>query len=71
MRAHVSHHTGRGRPCGGPARRCRRLSRRRYRERNLLEHFFNLLKQYRGIASRYDKLANTVLAGFLFVCVVL
>ena len=42
-----------------------------YRERNLVERFFNKLKQYRGIATRYDKLANTFLAGVLLVCVIL
>jgi transposase len=42
-----------------------------YRERNLVERFFQKLKQYRGIATRYDKLANTFLAGVLLVCVVL
>lgn len=42
-----------------------------YRERNLVERFFNALKQYRGIATRYDKLANTFLAGALLVCVIL
>jgi transposase len=26
-----------------------------YRQRNLVERFFNKLKQYRGIATRYDK----------------
>src|SRR5271165_6938457 len=42
-----------------------------YCERNLVERFFNKLKQYRGISTRYDKLANTFLAGVLLVCVVL
>ena len=42
-----------------------------YRERNLVERFFNALKQYRGIATRYDKLANTFLSGVLLVCVIL
>lgn len=42
-----------------------------YRERNLVERFFNALKQYRGIATRYDKLANTFLTGVLLVCVIL
>ena len=32
-----------------------------YRERNLVERFFNKLKQYRALATRYDKLANTFL----------
>lgn len=27
-----------------------------YKERNVIEHFFNKLKQFRRIASRYDKL---------------
>jgi transposase len=42
-----------------------------YRERNLVERFFNTLKQYRGIATRYDKLANTFLTGVLLVCVLI
>lgn len=40
-----------------------------YRERNLVERFFNKLKQYRAIATRYDKLANTFLAAVALVCV--
>ena len=42
-----------------------------YCERNLVERFFNKLKQYRGIATRYDKLGETFLAGVLLVCVLL
>lgn len=42
-----------------------------YRERNLIERFFCTLKQYRAIATRYDKLASTFLAGVLLVCVVI
>jgi transposase len=42
-----------------------------YCERNLVERFFNALKHYRGIATRYDKLANTFLTGVLLVCVIL
>jgi transposase len=34
-----------------------------YRERNLVERFFNKLKGFRAIATRYDKLASTFLAG--------
>jgi transposase len=34
-----------------------------YRERNLVERFFNKLKHFRAIATRYDKLACTFLAG--------
>ena len=29
-----------------------------YCERNLVERFFNKIKHYRGIATRYDKLAR-------------
>ena len=34
-----------------------------YRERNLIERFFNKLKHFRGIATRYDKLARNFLAA--------
>ena len=34
-----------------------------YRERNLVERFFNKLKHFRAIATRYDKLAKNFLAG--------
>jgi transposase len=34
-----------------------------YCERNLIERFFNKLKHYRAIATRYDKLAKIFLAG--------
>ena len=42
-----------------------------YRERNLVERFFCKLKNYRGIATRYDKLASTFLGGVLLVCVLI
>ena len=34
-----------------------------YCERNLVERFFNKLKHFRAIATRYDKLARIFLAG--------
>ena len=34
-----------------------------YCERNLVERFFNHLKHFRAIATRYDKLARNFLAG--------
>jgi transposase len=34
-----------------------------YCERNLVERFFNKLKHFRAIATRYDKLAKIFLAG--------
>jgi transposase len=40
-----------------------------YRERNLVERFFCKLKQYRALATRYDKLANTFLAAVALVCI--
>ena len=40
-----------------------------YRERNPVERFFGKLDQYRAIATRYDKLANTFLAAVALVCV--
>ncbi len=42
-----------------------------YRERNLVERFFNKLKHYRAIATRYDKLASSFLAAVQFVAVVI
>ena len=42
-----------------------------YRERNLIERFFNMLKQYRAIATRYDKLANPFLAGVQLACAII
>ncbi|KAB2851415.1 MAG: transposase, partial [Hyphomicrobiaceae bacterium] len=33
--------------------------------------FFNKIKHYRAIATRFDKLATTFLAGVMLVCVVL
>ena len=37
-----------------------------YRQRNLVERFFNKLKHFRRIATRYDKLARNFLAA-LFI----
>jgi transposase len=34
-----------------------------YCERNLIERFFNKIKHFRGIATRYDKLARNYPAG--------
>lgn len=43
----------RWRPCFSPTL---------YRKRNLVERFFNKLKHFRRIATRYDKLAENFLA---------
>ncbi|MEA5448111.1 transposase, partial [Leptolyngbya sp. CCNP1308] len=34
-----------------------------YKARHLIENFFAKLKQYRAIATRYDKLAETFLSA--------
>jgi len=36
-----------------------------YRQRNLIERFFNKLKHFRRVATRYDKLARNFLAAVL------
>ena len=36
-----------------------------YRNRNLIERFFNRLKHFRGIATRFNKLARNFLAAVL------
>jgi transposase len=38
-----------------------------YRDRNLIERFFNEIKHFRAIATRYDKLATNFLAGVQLV----
>lgn len=38
------------------------ISKRLYRERNLIERFFSNLKHFRRVATRYDKLAANFLA---------
>jgi transposase len=41
----------------------RSVDRRLYRQRNLVERFFNKLKHFRRIATRYDKLARNFLSA--------
>ena len=40
-----------------------------YKQRNLIERFFNKLKYYRRIATRYDKLGSTFLAMTKLACI--
>jgi transposase len=42
-----------------------------YRERNLVERFFNKIKHYRAIATRYDKLARNFLAALQLVAAII
>ncbi len=41
-----------------------------YRERNLAERFWNKIKHYRAIATRYDKLARNFLAAVHLVAAI-
>jgi len=42
-----------------------------YKERHLAECLFQKLKQFRGIASRYNKLARRFLAGVHLACILI
>jgi transposase len=44
---------------------------RAYRERNLIERMFGRLKDFRRVATRYDKLARNFLAATLLAAVVI
>ena len=42
-----------------------------YRQRNLIERMFARLKDFRRVATRYDKLASNFLAGVLIAAIVI
>jgi transposase len=42
-----------------------------YKARHLIENFFAKLKQYRAIATRYDKRASTFLGGIHLVAAII
>jgi len=44
--------------------------RQAYRQRNLIERMFSRLKDFRRIATRYDKLASNFLAGILIAAAI-
>jgi len=44
----------------------RRIDRDLYKERNLIERMFNKIKNFRRIATRYDKTASSYLS-FVFI----
>ena len=54
-----------------PMRKTRKLrmavDRTLYRQRNLVERFFNRIKQFRGIATRYDKRPENYMAAVKLV----
>ena len=61
------HRATRGRHGGRPPR----LDTAAYRHRNVVERCFNRLKQWRGIATRYDKTAVNYRGGILLTLIVL
>lgn len=46
----------------------REYDRHVYKDRNLVERFFNRIKQFRRIATRYEKLARNFFAMLNLVC---
>jgi transposase len=46
----------------------RSYDRHLYKDRNLVERFFNWIKQFRRIATRYEKLARNYLSFLNLVC---
>ena len=42
-----------------------------YKQRNTIERSFSRVKQWRGLATRYDKYAVTFLGGFTLAMVIL
>lgn len=63
----IAHRKAKGRAGGRPP--C--FDHKRYRNRNVVERAFNRLKQWRGIATRYDKLARNYRAGVLVATIIL
>jgi len=41
----------------------------KYKDRNVVERAFNLMKQWRGLATRYDQLAVTYRAGVMIAAI--
>ena len=50
-------------------RQQRSIDARLYRDRNLVERFFNKLKHFRRVATRFDKLARNFLAAVLLASI--
>ncbi|RYF46437.1 MAG: IS5 family transposase [Cytophagaceae bacterium] len=46
----------------------RYLLRSLYKKRNIVERFFNRLKHYRGLATRYEKTAESFIAMIHLIC---
>ncbi len=56
-------------PSQSNVRQVRTVDPELYRQRNLVERFFNRLKHIRRIATRYDKLARNFLASVALVSI--
>ena len=50
---------------GSRGGRSPKFDREKYKGRNVVERAFNLMKQWRGLATRYDKLAVAYRAGVM------
>jgi transposase len=61
----VSHRKARGSKGGRPPA----FDAQTYRGRNVVERCFNKMKEWRGIATRYDKLAVTYLGGVVLAAI--
>jgi transposase len=53
------------------ARRKPLIPHEAYRQRNLIERMFARLKDFRRVATRYDKLARNFLAGVILTAIVI
>ena len=58
-------------PSKANRRQARKTDFALYRERNLVERFFNKLKHFRAIATRYDKLARNFLGAVQLACAII
>lgn len=65
-RDQVEHRRSKGSACGRPPK----FDPEIYRQRNTVERGFGRFKQWRGIATRYDKYARTYLGGVLLAAIV-
>ena len=54
-----------------PPKRNRKVQREMYKARHLIENFFCKLKQYRAIATRYDKTARNFLAAIYLAAAII
>lgn len=62
----IAHRKGKGSKGGRPPA----FDAEAYRQRNVVERCFNKIKEWRGIGTRYDKLAVTYLGGVVLAAIV-